>query len=297
MNLNQLRYLLALAESCSFKTAAQDCCVTQPTLSNGIAQLEEDLGGKLFRRTTRRVELTPFGQFLLPLAQSVIDAKLDLEQSAAAYFNPENKILRIGLSPVVAHPAFSGAIRHIKDSHNWMDVFLKQCFMNDLEKRLFDESIDIIIQPEQSQKTYGNTRFLYEEPLFYIPPQSDLENQTNAAPIELAQLDNQPLILTNGCGLSDVIFDLFNKENLTLNPYPGQALNYQVVADWAELGLAGGLLPKSHIPKNNDSLHPLIHGQGPLTIRYEACFNPAHANAVIIKETIDLLESSLANLT
>ncbi len=296
MNLNQLRYLLSLAQTCSFKAAAKDCCVTQPTLSNGIAQLEDELGGKMFRRTTRHVELTPFGQFMIPLAQSVVEAKEELEQSAAAYFNPKNKILRIGLSPVVAHPQFSPCLRALKGTDKWMDVFLKQCFMNDMEKRLFEETVDIIIQPEQSKKAYGTSRFLYQEPLFYLPPQTDIAPNPTSEPIFIETLDNQPLILTNGCGLSDVIFDLFDAHNITLNPYPGQALNYQVVNDWAELGLAGGILPKSHLPHSSESLHPLINKEGPLFIRYQAVWNHTSTNAPLIKESIDFIDESLSNI-
>ncbi|MDV7339830.1 LysR family transcriptional regulator [Terasakiella sp. A23] len=295
MNLNQLRYLLSLAQTCSFKTAAKDCCVTQPTLSNGIAQLEEELGGKMFRRTTRHVELTPFGQFMLPLAQSVIEAKEELEQSATAYFNPQNKILRIGLSPVISHPHFSNCLRDLKEGGKWMDVFLKQCFMNDMEKRLFDETIDIVIQPEQNQRTYGNTEFLYQEPLFYLPPQTDIAPTPISDPISIEKLDNQPLILTNGCGLSDVIFDLFDTHNITLNPYPGQALNYQVVNDWAGLGLAGGILPKSHL-LTSESLRPLISPAGPLFIRYQAVWNASNVNAPLVKESIDFIKDSLTDI-
>lgn len=66
MNLQQLRYARALAELGSFVKAANRCAVTQPTLSNAIAALEQDLGHKLFERTTRSVKLTPIGAQLLP---------------------------------------------------------------------------------------------------------------------------------------------------------------------------------------------------------------------------------------
>lgn len=75
MNLTQLRYVKALAETCSFTLAAEQCHVTQPTLSNSIAQLEQELEERLFRRTTRTVSLTPFGQHMLPFIDKVLDAQ------------------------------------------------------------------------------------------------------------------------------------------------------------------------------------------------------------------------------
>ena len=66
MNLNQLSYVLAVVECGSFSKASIKCNVTQPTLSNGIASLENEFGGQIFNRTTRRTELSAFGSQILP---------------------------------------------------------------------------------------------------------------------------------------------------------------------------------------------------------------------------------------
>jgi DNA-binding transcriptional LysR family regulator len=73
MNLQQLRYVQALAEERSFlaAAAAARCEVTQPALSHGIARLEVRLGKRIFERTTRSVSLTAYGKLILP---SIIDA-------------------------------------------------------------------------------------------------------------------------------------------------------------------------------------------------------------------------------
>jgi DNA-binding transcriptional LysR family regulator len=73
MNLAFLRYFLAVADTSSFTVAAERCHVTQPTLSAGIARLEEELGTRLFDRG-RRTGLTVAGQRLLPHARAMIEA-------------------------------------------------------------------------------------------------------------------------------------------------------------------------------------------------------------------------------
>ena len=78
MNPQQLRYVRALAETKSFVRAAEQCAVTQPTLSNGIAQLEQEFGQRLFDRTTRVVGLTDFGRHLLPSVLDVLNAQAAL---------------------------------------------------------------------------------------------------------------------------------------------------------------------------------------------------------------------------
>jgi len=67
MNLRQLRYVVALAETQSFTKAAGIEYVVQSALSQQIRKLEDELGVALFERTTRSVALSPAGEALLPL--------------------------------------------------------------------------------------------------------------------------------------------------------------------------------------------------------------------------------------
>lgn len=72
MNLAFIRYFLAVAETASFTTAAERCHVTQPTLSAGVARLEDEIGSRLFERG-RRAALTAAGQRLLPHARAMVE--------------------------------------------------------------------------------------------------------------------------------------------------------------------------------------------------------------------------------
>lgn len=72
MDLRSLRYFVEVAREKSFTSAAEKLFVTQPTLSRQIADLEDELGQKLFDRTTRRIELTEKGIYLFRQAQSIL---------------------------------------------------------------------------------------------------------------------------------------------------------------------------------------------------------------------------------
>lgn len=90
-----LRYFLAVAELGSFSKAAERVSVTQPTLSVGIAKLEEQVGARLFERTTRRVSLTPAGsRFLVHARRIVQDYEAALRDVADA---PQLKRVRAGV--------------------------------------------------------------------------------------------------------------------------------------------------------------------------------------------------------
>jgi LysR family hydrogen peroxide-inducible transcriptional activator len=100
-----LRYFLAVVEHGNFTRAAESCNVTQPTLSVGIARLEESVGQRLFHRSNRRVDLTPTGAQFAEHARR-IEAQFNLAEQAMQQRQPQ-AIVRLGLlstlpSPVVA---------------------------------------------------------------------------------------------------------------------------------------------------------------------------------------------------
>src|SRR5574341_1055217 len=100
MNLGQLEFAVAVAEKKSFTAAANACHVTQPTLSNGIAQLEDELGGRLFVRTTRSVALTPLATHLVPYIKEALNAQAMIRTQAQSFLNPAKQMVRIGVSPL-----------------------------------------------------------------------------------------------------------------------------------------------------------------------------------------------------
>ena len=72
MNLQQLEYIVAVSRLRHFAKAADQCGVTQPTLSAMIQKLENELGVKLFERTSQQVSLTPIGQKVVAQAEEVL---------------------------------------------------------------------------------------------------------------------------------------------------------------------------------------------------------------------------------
>jgi DNA-binding transcriptional LysR family regulator len=73
MNLYQLRYFKTMAEVQHYRKASQILCVTQPTLSNAISALEDDLGAPLFERQGRNVVLSRIGRVFLTYVDNALD--------------------------------------------------------------------------------------------------------------------------------------------------------------------------------------------------------------------------------
>lgn len=100
--LRQLQYAVAIADTLSFRRAAERCRVSQPSLSAQLAQMEEALGVKLFERDRRRVLVTTAGAELVERARRVLREALDLVQAAKRAGNPLSGTLRLGVIPTIS---------------------------------------------------------------------------------------------------------------------------------------------------------------------------------------------------
>ena len=100
--LRQLQYVVSLAETLSFRQAAERCRVSQPALSAQISELEEALGVLLFERDRRRVLVTPAGARLLTRATQLLVAAEDLLADAKQVGDPLAGSLRIGVIPTIS---------------------------------------------------------------------------------------------------------------------------------------------------------------------------------------------------
>jgi DNA-binding transcriptional LysR family regulator len=98
MEMHQVRYFLAVTRTFNFTRAAEDCNVTQPSLTRAIKQLEAELGGDLFRRERPAAQLTELGQRMHPLLKQCYEAAAGARSLASSFKSGEIGALRIALT-------------------------------------------------------------------------------------------------------------------------------------------------------------------------------------------------------
>ncbi|GAA3766035.1 LysR family transcriptional regulator [Terriglobus aquaticus] len=101
MELHQLRYACAVHDTGSFSRAAERCQVAQPSLSQQVLKLEEELGTKLFDRLSRGIRLTEAGRAFLPHARSVLD-HLELARASVSNTADVRGNVTLGAIPTIA---------------------------------------------------------------------------------------------------------------------------------------------------------------------------------------------------
>ncbi|WP_039799665.1 LysR family transcriptional regulator [Nocardia araoensis] len=143
MELQQMRYVIAVAETNSFTRAAERCLVVQSALSHQIARLERELGARLFERTSRRVRLTPAGAAFLPAARQCLDAADRAAAEVAAAVGEVRGRLAVGLIPTVAAVDIPEALRDFRRRHPHVRISLRVGASEELVEKVEQGAIDI----------------------------------------------------------------------------------------------------------------------------------------------------------
>ena len=297
MNFKQLVFIQSLAQTCSFSKSAELCYATQPTLSTAISQFEDEMGGKLFVRTTRKVQLTDFGRYMLPFIEEMLKNSNELKKAAQAYQNPAYKLIRIGLSPLIDAKLVNKVLKEYRQQQPEISIFFKECLLDDLAERLVTEQIDIAIIPSNLRQEEWNRCNFYQEPLYYLPQDGHSESKSPAL-FMLNKLPDAPIILTGGgCGLNGSLENLFKHQKCRFTSYPGQVLSYQVIEEWASLGIAAGILPKAKISSDNTTARSLQLKNGMLaTFSYEWAWTNNSGNRQYIADFIEYVKEVIPEL-
>ncbi|MGY2006150.1 LysR family transcriptional regulator [Nocardia gipuzkoensis] len=143
MELQQMRYVLAVAETNSFTRAAERCLVVQSALSHQIARLERELGARLFERTSRRVRLTPAGTAFLPAARQCLDAAERAAAEVAAAVGEVRGRLAVGLIPTVAAVDIPEALRDFRGRYPHVRISLRVGASEELIEKVEQGALDV----------------------------------------------------------------------------------------------------------------------------------------------------------
>jgi DNA-binding transcriptional LysR family regulator len=266
--LAQLTYFAAVAEAGSFTAAARNLSVRQPTVSAAVAEFEAFVGTTVFQRSRAGVELTPAGRDLLVRVRSVLSALDDVKEGVARLRDPEVKLLRLAYSPVLDVRSLSRLAEPFVAEHAEVEVVFKECQVGEVQGRVEAQQADIVCAPRGIGSPDWMRCTLYRERLRYVPPggaRPGLPVRTG-----LREIARDRLLLPQGvCGLADATRAMFSGAGLAIDEYPGRAISYGALEDWAELGLGGAILPESKV-RSADPLPVVMLTDGPAMLTYDA---------------------------
>ncbi|MBO2451570.1 LysR family transcriptional regulator [Actinomadura barringtoniae] len=145
MELQQMRYVVAVAETANFTRAAERCHVVQSALSHQIARLERELGARLFDRTSRRVHLTPAGEAFLPAARQALEAAERARAEVAAAAGEIRGRLAIGAIPTVSSVDLPRLLVNYRTRYPRVHISLRSAISEEMIEQVKEGTLDVAV--------------------------------------------------------------------------------------------------------------------------------------------------------
>ena len=244
MQLQQLRYFLAVAETRHFTQAADELGVSQPTLSKQIHTLEMSLGAPLFERIRGGVTLTVAGKTLLPLAQRMIADADAAKDAVADIIGLRRGDVRLGATPSLCSSLVPGVLRAYRAEHPGISLHVTEGSSQDMIADLLAHSLDLalIVQPEHGVDPALETTELLRESLVVASVASG-PPPTVARQLDLVELRHTPMVMfRDGYDIRDVTLQACERAGFTPK-FAVEGGEMDAVLAFVEAGLGVALVP------------------------------------------------------
>ncbi|MEZ5667568.1 MAG: LysR family transcriptional regulator [Alphaproteobacteria bacterium] len=204
MNLHHIRYFLAVCETLNFTRAAEQCHVTQPSLTRAIQNLEHELGCQLFHRRHGSIAVTPVGEAvrreLSRLQRHVAAARM----AAAGWTAGTAGLLRIAIAGTVGPTRTGRFFARFLATAPGARLFFERGAEDSVLSGVADGAVDVaIVARLAATDTATGGRALFDEPVAVLMPRGHALAAVNAVP--LAALAGERLLLSGdaeaGCGI------------------------------------------------------------------------------------------------
>lgn len=169
MDIKYLKYILAIAKRKNMTKAAEDLFVSQSSLSQYLAKLEQEIGTPLFFRAKGELTLTQAGELYVKAAQQVIQIQQKLYQNIASL--DKRSHIRVGATSNFGLRMLSELIPRFKEDYPEVTIEISEVSLPALKKMLTEEQLDLGIAAMSEQDISENTPYILrkEKVLFAIP--------------------------------------------------------------------------------------------------------------------------------
>jgi len=218
MELRHLRYFITVAEELNFSKAALKLYTAQPSLSQQIKDLEEDVGVKLLHRTKRKVELTEEGAVFLEQARLTLAQADKAVAMARQVSQAKQQMLRIGFVPVAEMKIFPYVLPNLRVQNSDLKIELLSMNNSDQSKAIKKGELDITFTRQNLQSDEIESQFVLREPLIFILPKDHPLAKYERIPVKaLNGIDFIIPAMEQSQTLHNLILNFAKSHNIELN--------------------------------------------------------------------------------
>ncbi len=213
MELQQLRYFLAVARTSSFVKAAEETGVAQPSLSQQIKKLESELSVPLFDRLGRGVKLTRYGETLLPAAQEILRKATETEKLLIGLQRADQGKLTVGVIPTVLPYALARPMAKFLELYQGVEIEVRESTTEKLMEGLRAGQLDIAIVALPIKQPEIVCSELFREPLLVVVAEG--HHLAGGKALEVPQLiGERMLLLREGHCLRDDVLTVCSRAKI-----------------------------------------------------------------------------------
>ncbi len=235
MEMHQIRYFLAVAETLNFTKAAEQCNVTQPALSRAIQQLEQEVGGLLLRRERTLTHLTDLGRLMRPYLEQILRQADEAKQQAKGFLKLEMAELRLGVLSSIGPLNFTSFLGGFHHRHPGIRLIITEGSPQRLVELLQQGELEVAImaQPVEFPDRFDAEPLYEERFMVAFPPGHEFAKLKG---IRLTDMDGQAYVRRLACEYRAFIADRLKEKGSNIN------VVYQSEReDWVQTMIVAGL--------------------------------------------------------
>jgi DNA-binding transcriptional LysR family regulator len=235
MEMHQVKYFMAVAETRNFTRAAEKCHVSQPSLTRAIKALEFEVGGILLHRERNNTHLTELGRLLLPHFERAIRKVEEAKSTARSLLKLEDAPLKLGVMCTIGPLRFAGFLNSFRAKHPGVRLSLIERTPDQLKEMLDRGALDVAImaQPEPFEDRFRVSPLYREQFVVAFGPGHRFEQMNG---VRMADLDGESYLVRENCEY----FDLLREARIA----SGATLTYAYRSereDWIQVMALAGL--------------------------------------------------------
>jgi DNA-binding transcriptional LysR family regulator len=215
MELYQIRYFLAVADTLNFTRASERSFVSQPALTKAVQRLEETIGGRLLDRTKNAVQLTDLGRAMLPSLRQIYDSALQAREQARRLISARRDVVQVGVMCTIDFQHVLPGFAECVDSSGSLELRFRENNLEGLSDALDQGDIDVAVlcSPYEIPRRFRAAPLFHED---YVLAIGDDHRFNGRDSINMAELNREHYCYRVECEFSSYIDRLLKERGVAL---------------------------------------------------------------------------------
>ncbi len=278
MEMQHIRYFLAVTDTLNFTRAAEQCNVSQPALTRAIKTLEDELGAPLINRERRNTHLTELGRLMEPYFRTIFEQSMSAKSAANAFTALGKASLKIGAMCTIGPSIVSDFVARFAREIGEIDIEVRPLDLPALRDSLTkgDLEVALLAFPGPIDDAF-HTLPLFTERFMAVTSRS--HRFANSESLPCRELDGEPYINRMNCEYFDAVSGAFAARGIKMRQIFSSECNEWVMG-MIKSGLGVGFFPEFSVKDSDVTLTPLVEPSFTRTVRLATVRGRRHSPAV-----------------